>query len=535
MGTVREMTSGAAVVPRPEMPIFDSIPLDNLRESETNPRRRFNEESLQELAESVRAHGVLVPLLVRRKPNGRTVYELIAGERRYRAAKLAGLAEAPVRLCEMTDAQVLEVQLVENLQREDVHPLDEALGYQALIEKAGYDVPLLATKLGKSETYVYQRLKLLDLIEPLREDFLAGSIGFGHALLLARLQPDDQKRIEKDWLFDGRHQGHAVSVAELRDYIERSIYLDLHAAPWKKDDAELLPKAGACVDCAKRSGFRPALFPELAKKDTCLDRKCYTAKGEAFALVQVKAVETETGSCIRISTKYEYDRKRRLKGVLYEHDYHLVGSKEKRCDNTKAAVVVQVDEFRKREVQLGQKVQVCTASRCGVHRPSYSAPAPTAEQKRRDLEIKRDAEIDDLVHERGVAAVVERSREVFDLEDLRLVASAYWGRLWHERQKMILRRRGIKLGDKDSVESALETRIAEMDQQELSGLLIEMAVCSGFEEDEMFESVAARKGVDLEALRKAATAEVNPKYKAKFEALNEKKPAAKKAAGGNKR
>ena len=179
---------------------FQYLPLALLRESKTNPRRQENAPALKELIESVRDRGVLVPLLVR-PTRGRSAiahepvdgnYEIVAGSRRYRAAKEAGLLKVPVRVRDMTDPEVLEIQIIENLQREDVHPLDEGLGYRVLMEKSKLDVPAIAKKVGKSASYVYQRMKLADLDKSVQKATLEKRISAGHAILIARLQPKEQ-------------------------------------------------------------------------------------------------------------------------------------------------------------------------------------------------------------------------------------------------------------------------------------------------------------------------------------------------------
>ena len=133
---------------------YRSLPLESLTESPINPRRTFNDAALQELAESIRTQGVLSPLLVR--PKGPQTYEIVAGARRYRAAQLAGLETAPVRIVELTDAQALETSIVENLQRRDVHPLDEANGFAALmrLEEPKYSVEQIAAKVGKAPAFI---------------------------------------------------------------------------------------------------------------------------------------------------------------------------------------------------------------------------------------------------------------------------------------------------------------------------------------------------------------------------------------------
>src|SRR6266849_4032120 len=147
---------------------IQDIPLENIRESKTNPRGYFDQAKLAELAENIRQHGVLQPILVRPLPEGAAgTYELVAGTRRYRASKLAGRESIPASVRELTDAQCLELQLIENLQRADVHELDEARGYAALmhLQPETYTVEVLAEKIGRSEKYVYARLRLTHLVD----------------------------------------------------------------------------------------------------------------------------------------------------------------------------------------------------------------------------------------------------------------------------------------------------------------------------------------------------------------------------------
>jgi ParB/RepB/Spo0J family partition protein len=174
---------------------FRRIPIDQLHESALNPRRHFHEGKLAELAASIRKSGVLTPLLARPTENGGgPAYELAAGHRRLRASRLAELAELPVLVRPMSDTEFLEILTIENLQREDVHPLEEAQGFADLVKHAGYDVARIADRVARSIKYVYDRLKLLQLTPAVQEVFFAGEITAGHAILLARLSADDQAR-----------------------------------------------------------------------------------------------------------------------------------------------------------------------------------------------------------------------------------------------------------------------------------------------------------------------------------------------------
>ena len=133
---------------------YRNLPLNLLAESGTNPRRIFDDESLKELAESIRAQGVLSPLLVR--PITEQSFEIVAGARRYRAAQIAEAETVPVRIVNLTDAEALEAQLIENLQRRDVHPLEEARGFKALLslQEPTYSIEQIAAKVGKTPAYV---------------------------------------------------------------------------------------------------------------------------------------------------------------------------------------------------------------------------------------------------------------------------------------------------------------------------------------------------------------------------------------------
>lgn len=170
---------------------YRDLPVCQLQESPTNPRRRYNESALQELAASIQAQGILAPLLVRQlEPQH---FEVIAGSHRYRAAKIAEVSDVPVRVVDMTDAQVLEAQCVENLQREDVHPLEEGNAFAAMLREH-YDVATIAAKIGKPATFVVNRIQLTQLIPPIAEAFLDDRLTIGHATLIAKVpaaqQPD---------------------------------------------------------------------------------------------------------------------------------------------------------------------------------------------------------------------------------------------------------------------------------------------------------------------------------------------------------
>ena len=178
---------------------YRNLPLAQLQESPTNPRRRFDEHSLNELAASFTAQGVLQPLLVRAVADDK--YEVIAGARRLRAAKLAALKYVPVRIVALSDADCVVAQLVENIQREGVHPMEEAIAFDALLrlESPCYDIAAVAQKAGKSPAFVLQRQRLVELIPSIVEAFLADRIGVGHALEIAKLPQSQQEQNRERW------------------------------------------------------------------------------------------------------------------------------------------------------------------------------------------------------------------------------------------------------------------------------------------------------------------------------------------------
>lgn len=161
-----------------------AVPLktDELEPNRSQPRRVFDEQSLGELADSIAQHGVLQPLLVRPIPGGG--YQIVAGERRWRAARMAGLAEVPAVVRELTDVQVTELALIENLQREDLNPLEEAQGYQSLMDSCDMTQDDVAKAVGKSRPAVTNALRLLGLPKDLQELVLEGTISAGHARAL---------------------------------------------------------------------------------------------------------------------------------------------------------------------------------------------------------------------------------------------------------------------------------------------------------------------------------------------------------------
>jgi ParB family transcriptional regulator, chromosome partitioning protein len=203
----------------------------NINDIQTNPyqpRKEFIDEKLNELAESIKIHGIIQPLLVRQIGDK---YQLIAGERRLRAAKLVGLTEVPVVIREMSDQAMMEVALVENLQREDLNPIEEADAYQRLINEFQLTQDEIAKKVGKSRPAIANTLRLLNLPSEIRNDLGKGTLTMGHARALLSLKtPDEQKRV---W---GQVQTQELSVRETEDFIRQ-----LNAPPTVSRETKKIP------------------------------------------------------------------------------------------------------------------------------------------------------------------------------------------------------------------------------------------------------------------------------------------------------
>ena len=342
---------------------YQTVNLSQLTESLSNPRKTFDHKALNEMAESIRAVGLLQPILVRpTATEGR--FEIVAGARRFRAARLAEIESVPVRVRELTDAQVIEAQVIENLIRADVHPYEETQGFLALmrLDPARYTAHELAAKTGKSVTFVLQRLKLADLIPAAAKSFQKDEIATGHALLLARLSTPQQVEafphcFADVWL-EGKQKKRLVNVAEFSHYIDSNIILELSEAPFSREDDTLYPEAGACLNCPKRSGFNTLLFPDV-KKDSCFDPACYGEKVTRFIaasnLVQLagdyRAVPQ--GSAIVPRSKYT---------VLKSGD---------RCGHATQGIVAIGNN-------TGAILTVCTSIECEKHSTVQRRPMPAA-------------------------------------------------------------------------------------------------------------------------------------------------------------
>jgi ParB/RepB/Spo0J family partition protein len=251
---------------------LQQIKLSDIVESKTNPRKHFDEPKLKELAESIKVHGVLSPIILR-QVEGKKGYELVAGARRYRAAKIAELDTIPAFVPSLTDQQALEMQVIENLQRDDLHPLEEAEGYEALIKAHGYTAESLAAKIGKSSSYIRKRLQLTKLHKDLRKAWYDDRLQLGHALILSRIEDENIQKSALKYCLQNN-----PTPKELSEEINDRYLTNLSSAPFKLSDAELKPDMGACTTCQYNTGNRKDLFDEVKGQGMCTQPKCFQEK-----------------------------------------------------------------------------------------------------------------------------------------------------------------------------------------------------------------------------------------------------------------
>ena len=518
---------------------YRNLPILSLMESANNPRRTFDEAALNELAESIKTQGVLSPLLVR-AVNGTHGYEIVAGARRFRAAQLAGLDSVPVRIVELTDAQALETSIVENLQRRDVHPLDEATGYVSLLH-LDYTVEQIAAKCGKSPTYVASRARLVQLAPAVTEAFAKDEIGVGHALLLAKLsQPEQQEEALAACYQEAYGNGSKpkrilLPVRHLQQWIEHNILLDLAAAPFSKGDAQLVPEAGSCVECPKRTGHNTLLFAEVGanQPDSCSDPKCYAAKIDAH----VKQTVAAKPKLVQISTAYGQSKDGsaaipRNKYVEIRQDKPQ--KKEQRdwpeyktCKYTAEAIITEGSE-------KGEMRKVCANPECPLHHPkrqnqrSHADAAFKAEQAKR----RRDEALAQATGMRVLKAIGDAVPVRLMKRDLLFVVVRLTAMLDERRVAVLIRQHGMgKPKDGEAPAKLLAAFLPKAEESKLGRILVETVILLSMHNQndaaKILRDAAHAYKVDVDAISATVKQEFAAKEKGKAAKRTAPKPASK--------
>ena len=290
---------------------YKLIPLKDLIPSPDNPRKIHPKDpAVLELAESIKTHGVLQPVVARPHPKRKKKFDLRAGGRRHLAAGIAGLMEIPCIVRELTDQQALEVTVMENLQRQNLAPTEEAQGVQLLLDR-GWTAQIIADHIGKSPGWVVRRARLTNLSKRWRKviddpNKVFSAWPAANLEIIARLDADVQDLILKERGKWGRFLDANMTAKALeREVAEYT--RELKKALWKLDDPVLVKSAGACSACHKRSSARPGLFDEIdvddaeaKRRDRCLDPRCWNAKQAAFTRSKHKALKQEHGKILLV-------------------------------------------------------------------------------------------------------------------------------------------------------------------------------------------------------------------------------------------
>ena len=208
-GEGKEGDGSPYVEPQKRVNIVLHVPVDNIRPNPHQPRKEFNEERLEELADSIEAHGLIQPITVRYI--GEKRFELISGERRLRASKLAGLEEIPSYIREVNDDDIISYALIENIQREDLNPIEVAMGYQRLVEEAGYTQAEVAERVGKNRSTVTNMLRLLNLPAFIQAGLRDQKISMGHARALLSIDDEEDQEEVYNKIID---KGYSVRKTE---------------------------------------------------------------------------------------------------------------------------------------------------------------------------------------------------------------------------------------------------------------------------------------------------------------------------------
>ena len=483
---------------------ISQIPLDQLHESPFNPRKTFTD--IDELATSILAEGrIHQPLLVRpiiiddlaRVDDTPAGYEVVFGHRRLRAAQRAGLASAPCMVRALSDAEARSAQIAENIARKDVHPIEEAEGFALMLKDDGVSREDLATKFGKSISYVHARLALLRATPALREARLRGDVDAEAALLVARLRTEkfQEKALARIKAVNAdMADGGKASYRRIRAELAEMFTLKLKEAIFDREDDTLLPGAGACGAGPKRTGNAPE-YQDLVDESTsrwrgygtkhgdaqlCTDPDCWAAKKTAHlarkaAELQAAGKQVVNGNKARQAIGADGH----LKGDYIPLD-KVRGELKKVAAKAGAEApkpVHVIDQRSGKVVQAVLRSELVTAgvmkpqpkAEKGSHRENYAEQTRRREEQQAidDKKAKAETAHRMALFEAVRTAAVGRERTAFEL---RMVAAATLSGVdWHDRE-LIAQIHGAKGQD------LLKKRIDSMEPAELTALILDCCI-----------------------------------------------------------
>lgn len=502
---------------------YPAYEIDSIAPSPTNPRKVFKD--IADLAASLKSVGVLQPLVARPAPDAALGLELVCGERRLRAAREAELETVPVMVRDLTDAQVLEIQLIENNQRSDVHPMEEAESYRRLLDAVpGMTVADIAGKIGRDLPYVTKRLNLLNLVEPLRMALDEEKIDLTKAVYLARLQPAQQEEVAEE-LND--EYGGLQSFADLKDWVEREIFRDLTMVAFPIHDAELVPEAGSCVSCLKRAGAQAALFDDVQNGDTCSDPVCFEAKSKAHIARERARIQAEEPDVLVISGNWSRPGE---KGLPCLNDLMIV-------DKPGRGVV---EAFVVEGTQAGERVLVRPRGEAGAGGALKERAKEQRAQEKQKFEEKVTAKAAEAALEQLCGAAVDADFEfLLQAAVVELSSHVYGKKLAALREILPFKPVSTKWGRERVAEGVLR-HFESLDNDHgsrLGPLLVRLLAwrCTEFDLPEAVERMCRSLGVDFAAVKEQVRGELTAAAKQKLDRVKAKQKAAAKKSGKAKK
>lgn len=526
-------------------------PLDHFAPSLTNGNRHDgNKAYLEELAVTIKDHGVIQPITARPWPAARgkapagVLYEIVVGEGRWLASKLAGKADIPFFWRELTDEEALELQLIENLKRKDLTAIQEAEGYRRLMKEHGHNVDTIAAAIQKSRSHVYAQLKLLDLGAKARAALLKGDLDPSRALLIARIPTEALQDQAVGEILKPRFGNEPLSYRRAAEHIQEHYMLRLAEAPFPRGD---------CAGCPKRTGNQADLFADVKSADVCTDPACFTAKKEAHLAAVLAEAEARGQKVLtgKEAKKVKPNHYSDVQGDYLALDDHCfaAGAKGKTYrqllgKNAPAPTLLVDPHQPDKLIEILRKATLKEHLEAkGIKLDARTSNPVNEEQKMRERKAKVEnawrGRLFDAIrsHLTQDFATIHHGPNLDDLEQ-RWVATTFFGHLGFDAQKR-LARLWIGPTNKKQNDHALiadfRKRLPELPAADHGRLLIEMALVGdtfvgvwnlAHNKPERLLEAAQAYNIDAETIKKAVVAEFKAKEKAKT-APKPKKPAAK--------
>jgi ParB/RepB/Spo0J family partition protein len=527
-------------------------------------RKHRTAQDIKEIGDTLKSVGQIHPILVRPDPlaevrksdDGDPLYEVVAGEGRYLGAEYADIDELRAEVRELSDEQVEEIQLIENLRRKGLHELVEAEGYEALM-KRGHSVEQIVEETGAtSKAYVYARLKLLALCEDARQIFRDGKVSASIALLIARIPVADLQKKAVEHITKPTWSGDPMSYRDAARYVQETFMLRLTAAPFLLTDAKLVPGAGACGPCPMRTGNSPDLFGDIGSADVCTNPQCFKAKKDAHLKRELDAAKNnytgmrvirgEQARRVLGDTRYTHANKARLRNGFARPTDKCPDDKKKRTYAELAGKDAPMVLLQNPDTGLVEKVfQIDKIAdrlkKSGVEAPAAAKDSAEAREQHR-LREEKDEKIEVEARRAIFQAVIAAAPRKLAREDLAVLLSGifemgygsddeFYAALGWEQPKNPTGQdtRQLFLG-----------RLLKLTEGELAQLAVALplidVVANTWHKPTELEAVAKRLGVNPAQVRAEVLAphiepkeEKNPPPKKKAPAKASKKKAARKA------